>query len=67
LPYADGNANMGKKKDDAFKSSTSTNGSVNDNDESYVEKVFKLPYRIKDVYNTIKDKRKKEKEMYGDY
>ena len=58
---------MGKKKDDAFRSSTSTNGSVNDNDESYVEKVFKLPYRIKDVYNTIKNKRKKEKEMYGDY
>ena len=58
---------MTKKKDDAFRSSTSTNGSVNDNDESYVEKVFKLPYRIKDVYNTIKNKRKKEKEMYGDY
>ncbi len=57
---------MGKKKDDAFRSSTSKNGSVNDN-ESYVEKVFKLPYRIKNVYKTIKDKRKKEKEMYGDY
>ena len=58
---------MGKKKDDAFKSSTSNNGSVNDNDTSYVEKVFKLPYKIRDVYNTIKNKRKKEKEMYGDY
>ena len=54
------------KKIDAFRSKTSGNGSVNDN-ESYVEKVFKLPYRNKDVYNTIKNKRKKEKEMYGDY
>ena len=60
---------MAKKKkttDDAFRSSTSHNGSVNDN-ESYVEKVFKLPYRIKEVYNTIKDKRQKVNEMYGDY
>ena len=52
-------------KKDSFNSKTSTNGQVNDN-EGIVEKIFKLPYRTLDVYNKIKNKRKKEKEMYGD-
>ena len=50
---------MGKKNDDAFKSSTSKNGSVNDNDESYIEKVFKLPYRIKERYDHLNKHKKK--------
>ena len=52
-------------KKDSFNSKTSRNGQVNDN-EGIVEKIFKLPYRTLDVYNKIKKKRKKEKEMYGD-
>tara|TARA_B100001248_G_scaffold208948_1_gene162997 strand:- start:329 stop:496 length:168 start_codon:yes stop_codon:yes gene_type:complete len=52
-------------KKDSFNSKTSTNGQVNDN-EGIIEKIFKLPYRTLDVYKTIKNKRKKEKEMYGD-
>ena len=49
---------MGKKTDDAFRSSTSKNGSVNDN-ESYVEKIFKLPYRIKERYDHLKKHKNK--------
>ena len=49
---------MGKKTDDAFRSSTSKNGSVNDN-ESYVEKIFKLPYRIKERYDHLNKHKKK--------
>ena len=47
---------MGKKTTnvDAFRSKTSGNGQVNDNDESIVESIFKLPYRIKERYDDLK-------------
>tara|TARA_B000000437_G_scaffold189646_1_gene147574 strand:- start:515 stop:703 length:189 start_codon:yes stop_codon:yes gene_type:complete len=51
---------MGKKTTniDAFRSKTSGNGQVNDN-ESIVESIFKLPYRIKERYDDLKKHKNK--------
>lgn len=47
-----------RTKSDSFNSSTSFNGSPNDN-EGIVEQIFKLPYRIKERYNSLKKHKKK--------
>jgi len=58
---------MGKKTTDvdAFRSSTSHNGSVNDN-ESIVESIFKLPYRIKERYDDLKKHKNKTNKAIKD-
>ena len=47
-----------RTKSDSFNSSTSFNGSPNDN-EGIVEQIFKLPYRIKERYDSLKKHKKK--------